>query len=125
MDLSAQTIYYYIDGELFIESPCVTGHMPGMKTPGGLYQLNGKSVNTTLVGPGYASFVYYWMPFNRGIGMHDATWRSSFGDDIYQYNGSHGCVNLPLEVAGEIYHNIEVGTPIICYWEDEIVEVEE
>ena len=54
------------------------------------------------------------MPFNGGIGLHDASWRSSFGGSIYKTNGSHGCVNMPYSVAEAIYNNIEDKTTIIC-----------
>ena len=60
--------------------------------------------------------VSYWMPFNGNIGMHDASWRSSFGGDIYKTNGSHGCINLPVSVAQELYGYVEKGTPVICYY---------
>jgi lipoprotein-anchoring transpeptidase ErfK/SrfK len=56
------------------------------------------------------------MPFNGGIGIHDATWRRKFGGDIYKRDGSHGCINCPLSLAKTIYENIDVGTPIICYY---------
>ena len=49
------------------------------------------------------------------IGMHDATWRSSFGGTIYKTKGSHGCINMPYEKAQELYGYIEKGTPVICY----------
>ena len=49
----------------------------------------------------------YWMPFNGGIGLHDASWRSKFGGEIYKNSGSHGCVNLPRSVAETIYNNID------------------
>ncbi len=124
IDLTDQKVFYYENGVKKIESDCVTGHLYGMKTPGGLYSLRGKSVNETLIGPDYETFVYYWMPFNRGIGLHDATWRGSFGGDIYTYNGSHGCINLPYDVAAELYSYVEVGMPIVCYWDDEVVEVD-
>ena len=55
------------------------------------------------------------MPFNGNIGLHDATWRSSFGGGIYRSNGSHGCVNCPYGGAATIYKTIEKGTPIILY----------
>ena len=55
------------------------------------------------------------MPFNNGIGMHDAKWRSSFGGTIYKTGGSHGCINLPPSVAKTIFDNISAGTPVICY----------
>jgi len=55
------------------------------------------------------------MPFNMNIGIHDASWRNSFGGNIYQASGSHGCVNAPEYLAKKIFENIEPGTPIICY----------
>ena len=55
------------------------------------------------------------MPFNMNIGMHDATWRNSFGGNIYINNGSHGCINLPLETAKTIYSYIDTFFPIIVY----------
>ena len=64
----------------------------------------------------YRTEVTYWMPFNGGIGLHDATWRGSFGGNINQSDGSHGCINLPLEAAKTIYENIYAGMPIICYY---------
>ena len=56
--------------------------------------------------------VGYWMPFNGGIGFHDASWRSEFGGTIYKTNGSHGCVNLPKEAAKQIFLNIDQGTMV-------------
>ena len=65
--------------------------------------------------PCYESFVNYWMPFNGGVGMHDATWRSSFGGQIYLRGGSHGCINLPVSAAKTIYENIEVGDAVLVF----------
>ena len=59
------------------------------------------------------------MPFNCNIGIHDASWRGSFGGSIYKTDGSHGCVNAPEYLAKKIYENIEPGTPIICYKEEQ------
>lgn len=64
---------------------------------------------------GWETPVTYWMPFFDGQGLHDATWRSSFGGSIYQTNGSHGCVNLPLDAAQRIYDSIDTGVAIILY----------
>ena len=63
----------------------------------------------------YESHVDYWMPFNGGIGLHDADWRGSFGGSIYKTNGSHGCINLPVDKAPALYELIEKGTPVICH----------
>lgn len=48
--------------------------------------------------------------------MHDATWRNEFGGQIYIENGSHGCVNLPLDAAAAIYEHMSTGFPVICYY---------
>lgn len=60
--------------------------------------------------------VNYWLAFIGGTyGFHDATWRSYFGDYIYTWDGSHGCVNLPLWAAETLYNNAEEGTPVFIY----------
>ena len=121
VDLSNQMIYLYSEGKIILESEVVSGDMKlGHGTPGGLYDVDGMYYDVVLTGDDYASPVKYWMPFNGGIGMHDATWRSYFGGDIYVSNGSHGCVNLPFDVAKEIYNTIEPGYPVVLYWEDEL-----
>ena len=79
-----------------MESDFVSGNLSkGWGTPAGTYPLTYKQRNAVLKGEGYRTPVDYWMPFNGGIGMHDATWRSSFGGTIYKTGGSHGCINLP------------------------------
>ena len=88
----------------------------GYGTPAGVFGLTYKERNATLTGETYASHVDFWMPFNGNIGMHDASWRSSFGGEIYQNSGSHGCINLPREAAEIIYEHVERGFPVICYY---------
>lgn len=117
VDLSNQHVYLIISGKLVIDSPCVTGCVKkGHGTPDGLYSITYKESPSVLKGDDYTTKVTFWMPFNRGIGLHDATWRSKFGGDIYYSSGSHGCVNLPYKAAAEIYENIYAGMPVICYY---------
>lgn len=116
ISLSGQYLWYYRDGKLITSFPVVTGNTSkGHGTPGGIYPLNYKQRDTYLNGRNYSSHVNYWMPFNGNIGLHDATWRSSFGGGIYRSNGSHGCVNCPYSGAATIYKTIKKGTPIILY----------
>lgn len=118
IDLANQKVYAYVDGKLKVETSCVSGNTSaGHNTPGGLYGLTYKAMNVTLKGADYESPVTYWMPFNGGIGLHDATWRSRFGGSIYYYSGSHGCVNLPYSAAADIYSIVEAGMPVVCYWD--------
>ena len=84
----------------------------GWGTPAGSYPLTYKQRDAVLKGENYRTPVDYWMPFNGGIGMHDAKWRSSFGGTIYKTGGSHGCINLPHSVAKKIYENISAGMPV-------------
>ena len=116
INLTAQHLFFYKEGKLVVESDFVSGNVSkGWGTPAGTYSLTYKQKNAVLKGENYETPVDYWMPFNGGIGLHDATWRSSFGGTIYKTGGSHGCINLPHSVAGKIYENISAGVPVICY----------
>lgn len=117
IDYTNQRMWYYKDGQLMVDTPIVTGNVSAdMASPEGLFCLVGKEEDATLVGEGYRTPVDYWMPFFDGVGIHDAnTWRNAYGGDIYQTNGSHGCINTPTDKAAIIFANIDVGTPIVCY----------
>jgi len=116
VDLQNQKLYYYEEGELLIAADVVTGYTKkGRGTPAMVCSIYAKQKNRILRGPGYESFVYYWMPVNGGIGIHDATWRTEFGGEIYKTDGSHGCINMPLELAELLYEKAEIGTPCVIY----------
>lgn len=116
IDLTSQHLWVYKDGEMVEESDFVSGNVSkGYNTPVGVYGITYKERDATLRGATYASHVDYWMPFNGNVGMHDASWRSSFGENIYLTNGSHGCVNLPPKKAEVIYGYVEKGEPVIVY----------
>lgn len=107
VNIDQQFMWYIKDNNILVATPVVTGGKGHHDTTKGTYNLMYKATNVVLRGPGYASPVTYWMPFNGGIGIHDADgWRSSYGGDIYTYNGSHGCVNTPREKVKIIYENI-------------------
>lgn len=123
IDLNVQEVYFYRDGSCLWSSSCVSGNpAKNNRTITGVYSIQSKERNRTLRGPqadngtyAYTSFVSYWMPFCGGYGLHDASWRSSFGGSIYKRSGSHGCVNLPTWEAPELYDLISVGTPVIVF----------
>lgn len=117
VDLENQKVFFYKDGKKLLETDCVSGTAgdPERETPGGVYNVYYMNSPDTLDGPGYSEEVTYWMPFYGGYGLHDATWRTEFGKDIYKTNGSHGCINLPLSAARRIYKTIEVGYPVVLY----------
>ena len=116
INLGDQHLWVYQDGTVVNESDFVSGGLfKGNNTPDGTYAITYKERDATLVGQGYESAVKYWMPFNGNIGMHDASWRSTFGGHIYYMNGSHGCINLPSEKAREIFDQVEKGEPVVVY----------
>ncbi|SFG09687.1 L,D-transpeptidase family protein [Oribacterium sp. WCC10] len=117
VDMSNQTVYFVQDGQVVFTSDCVTGNTSlGRGTPTGLFSIMYKAKNVVLRGANYASPVTYWMPFYNGCGFHDASWRGSFGGNIYRYSGSHGCVNMPIPKAKELYGLVEAGMPVIIYY---------
>jgi lipoprotein-anchoring transpeptidase ErfK/SrfK len=116
VNLTAQHVFVYIKGSKVFETDCVTGSVSrGTTTRVGMFTIKYKQKNATLRGDNYTSFVYFWMPFDGGIGLHDATWRNYFGGSIYKTSGSHGCVNLPYAAAEKIYGVAYAGMPVIVY----------
>ena len=116
-----QHVYAYVDGNLVWDSDCVTGSLANngkYRTPEGVYTILYKKTPAVLIGDDYETPVTYWMPFigELGIGFHDASWRSSFGGDIYKNSGSHGCVNLPVSAAEQLFNIVYDGMPVICYY---------
>lgn len=123
VDLTGQHVYLVKDGAVIWDAPCVTGNISKKyDTPPGIFPLTYKQKDKVLRGAKradgtyeYESPVSFWMPFNGGIGFHDANWRSSFGGEIYKTGGSHGCINLPPDRAPAFYEQVYKGMPVICY----------
>ncbi len=116
INLTAQHLFFYKEGELIVESDFVSGNVSkDFGTPVGTYPIQYKENDATLVGEDYETPVKYWMPFNRNIGLHDATWRSEFGKDIYLTKGSHGCINMPPKNAKKVFENIRRGVAVVVY----------
>ncbi len=117
VDMTDQMMYYYVAGELKIETPVVTGNT-GLRrgTPSGTNYVYNKQRNRVLRGEDYASPVKYWIPVKGAIGIHDASWRSKYGGEIYKTNGSHGCINTPLDEVSQLYDMVEVGTPCVMFY---------
>lgn len=117
VDMTRQMLYYYVDGALQIETPVVTGNMALRRgTPAGTNYVYNKQKNRVLRGENYASPVKFWIPVKGAIGIHDSSWRSEYGGEIYQTDGSHGCVNTPLEAVSQLYDMVEIGTPCVMFY---------
>ncbi len=117
-----QVMWVYKDGELLLQTPVVTGSQAdGWDTPTGEYTIidkeTDKVLNGSSVGFDYEVPVNYWMRLtNSGIGIHDIDWLNSGNAwdsrDVYELQGSHGCINVPNDVMKTVYDNIPVGTPV-------------
>lgn len=126
VDLSAQHMWYIVEGSVAFEADVVTGlPTPSRATPSGVYSILYTERNATLVGekdpetgePIYRTPVSYWMPFTyQGHGFHDATWQPGFGGTLYQTLGSHGCVNMSYSDAGTLFGMISAGTPVVLHY---------
>lgn len=123
ISITKQRLWFYKDGKQLLETPVVTGNpYMGYSTPTGTYCLTYKTRNATLKGNNadgstYESPVSYWMPFYGNYGMHDAPWRGAFGGRIYRGNGSHGCVNMPVWAARELYNSIpDSNVAVVVYY---------
>ncbi len=117
VDMTNQKLYGYKAGEIVVETDIVTGNMRRKwDTPVGVNFVYNKQKNRILRGQGYASPVDYWMPVKGAIGIHDADWRKEFGGEIYLKNGSHGCINVPVDIMPTVYEEFEIGTPVIMFY---------
>ena len=116
VDLTQQHLWVYENGVSVLDCDFVSGNVSkGHGTHTGVYGITYKERDATLQGQGYSSPVSYWMPFNENEGLHDASWRSEFGGEIYLTNGSHGCVNLPKKSAEKIYEIVKKDEPVVVF----------
>ena len=116
VSINEQHLWAYVDGEQVFDTDVVTGNTGNHDTPRGVFRILSKAQSTYLVGDGYRSFVNYWMQINwSGVGLHDASWRSSYGGNIYTYSGSHGCINMPFWAAQQAYETFSTETPVVVW----------
>lgn len=120
VSIGQQMMWVYNGGECVVETPVVTGRATEDRmTHPGCWAIKYKDQSVVLGTyevNGYESFVNYWVCFNGGEGIHDATWRSDFGGDIWINSGSHGCVNTPIEVMPTVYDNVYDDHAVVIYY---------
>lgn len=123
IDLSNQKMYAYEHNKLVFDYTISTGN-PWTATPPGEYRTWIKLRYTKMEGGSRALGTYYNLPnvpnvmyfYNnkvakwQGYGIHGAYWHNNFGNPM-----SHGCVNMKLGNAAEIFDWAGVGTRVIIY----------
>ena len=131
IDVNITTQYarlYDTDGKTVLwRSPIVSGNPnTGYGTAQGWFTMDWRDEDITLYGPEdpethkpqWASPVRWWMGFYANSdGFHDADWRweEEFGGDTYLWAGSHGCVNLPIEKAHELWDLTDYGEKVYVH----------
>src|SRR3989344_217454 len=110
VDLSEQRLKAWDGAKLFLETLVSTG-LPWYPTPTGEFRIWIKLRATKMEGGNGKHYYYlpnvpYVMYFQnsdvpgwRGYGLHGTYWHNDFGTQR-----SHGCVNLPTEIAKELYY---------------------
>ncbi len=131
ISLAEQTMRLYDNGNLVFTTYITTGEQ-SLPTPPGSWRIIAKAVNVLFTSPFPAGSKYWYAPtlvrytlnfHPGGYFIHDAWWRTQFGpgsnlphyDPNADNNGSHGCVNVPLQQMGLVYEWAELNTPIIIY----------
>ena len=117
ISIDAQHMWLYRDGNLVIETDVVTGDSgKNRHTPRGVYYIIEQLKEKWMNGGDAPTLAHRWMRLTwSGVGIHDAWWRSSFGGNIYTYNGSHGCINTPSDAMNVFYDNSYEMMPVVIY----------
>ena len=115
VSISAQTMWAYEEGEMVMSSFVSTGtaEVPETTTPVGhhsvIAKFDAQTMEGTISGEFYrvedVPFVMYFD--NDGNAIHGTYWHSNFGAPM-----SHGCVNLPMDVAAWMYGWADIGTAV-------------
>jgi lipoprotein-anchoring transpeptidase ErfK/SrfK len=113
VSISQQILWAYKGDRVMLNSYVSTGRA-GFDTPVGSFTVLTKLPSQTMEGviggeyynvPDVPSVLYFT---NSGHALHGTYWHSNFGTPM-----SHGCVNLPLDVAAWLYDWAPIGTRVL------------
>lgn len=114
VNLSTQNAVLYENGTV-VNSWYISSGLPGTPTPTGNFTV---FAHTSLQNMGCyegASYCTKDVPWNTwfapDIAFHGAYWHNNFGNQM-----SHGCVNMPVDVAKYVYDWAPVGTEVSVHW---------
>jgi len=128
ISLSQQRLFAYDGPTLFLNTLVTTGNKE-LPTPTGLFHVMfGKSPFVFhSPWPKGSKFYYADSPVtyalyfkDSGYYIHDSPWRTAYGPGTnsvvgapgQNYTGTHGCVNVPLNVMSQLYSWATPGTPV-------------
>lgn len=115
-----QKMWFYQNGSRKLSCDVITG-LPeeGRATPEGLFRTLEFCEDYTMYGDYGSSYCQYFIRLTPdGVGIHDASWQSAFGGNLYQTVGSHGCINTPLDAMMRLYDSLSSNiqsVPVVIY----------
>lgn len=116
VDLGDHTMTAYVGAKVVMGPVSMVDGQAEKPTVTGLFHVYYKNPLMTMRGSN-ADGTRYETPnvpwstfFHRGFALHGAPWRDSFG-----YSASHGCVNLPVDIAKWVYDFAPIGTPVASH----------
>lgn len=118
IDLTKQHLYAFQGETLVYDIPVSTGR-DGWETPAGNFSVYLKYLKTDMRGQAQGETwdvpdVPHVMYFRSGgYAIHGTYWHNTFGTGARL---SHGCVNLPLDMAAALYEWTPIGTPVIVHY---------
>jgi lipoprotein-anchoring transpeptidase ErfK/SrfK len=128
VSLSQQRLWAY-DGNTLVVTSLVTTGNRALPTPTGVFHIEAKFHPFTFKSPWPKSSPYWYPPsltqyamlFQQdGYYIHDAPWRAAFGPGTNSqlgtpgnnYTGTHGCINVPSNVAYQLFQWARIGTVV-------------
>nr|BFF08869.1 L,D-transpeptidase family protein [Microbacterium flavescens] len=118
VDLSAQTTYLF-ENDQVIASYAISSGLPGTPTQTGSFRIfahvSMQDMGELCYNPeaqnSYCTENVPWVTyFNGDQGFHGTYWHNNFGNRM-----SHGCVNMPIDVAKFVYDWAPTGTEVNVY----------
>ncbi len=116
VNLSTQYMVVYRGDVPVLESYVSTGR-PGFDTPTGTFTINNMLPSQTMEGvlggeyynvPNVPDVMYFT---DVGHALHGTYWHNNFGAVM-----SHGCINLPMDVADWLYSQVAIGTTLEIHY---------
>jgi lipoprotein-anchoring transpeptidase ErfK/SrfK len=113
VSISQQMLWAYKGDQVVLNSYVSTGRS-GFDTPLGSFAVLSKLPSQTM--EGVIGGEYYNVPdvpwvlyfTNSGHALHGTYWHNNFGTPM-----SHGCINLPMDIAAWLYDWAPLGTPVL------------
>lgn len=114
VNLSTQHAYLFENNEV-VKSWAVSTGLPGTLTPAGNFKVFAHTAMQDMgcyPGAPYCTEDVPWITwFTTNIGFHGTYWHNNFGNRM-----SHGCVNLPIDLAKYVYDWSPVGLEVAVHY---------